>query len=116
MEGKWKIQDLGGILKRSLVSIVKGTFLLKLNVGKYFIHIVWTFFLFGMLIWFSLAVDTTLVRVEENSAVLKELEIKHSSMEFELRRLNRMSTIQEMLEEKGSKVQVPVEPAVILKK
>ena len=56
---KWKIQDVGRLLKESFKAILHGQFLLRLNVGRYFIHIVYTFFLFGMLIWFSLGVDST---------------------------------------------------------
>ena len=114
--GKWKLQDVGKFLKNSLIAIVKGEFLLRLNVGKYFIHIVYTFFLFAMLIWFSLGVDTTLTKVEKNKAELKELEIIHSSREFELRSINRRSTIDQMLQEMGSKVTEPELPAYILEK
>lgn len=115
-ESKWKVQDLGKVLRNSFSAILKGELLLRLNVGKYFIHIIYTFFLFGMVIWFNLGVDTTLSRVEKNKAELKELEILHSSKEFELRSLNRRSTIEEMLKEKGSKVQEPTEPVTVLKK
>ena len=113
---KWKIQDVGRLLKESFKAILHGQFLLRLNIGRYFIHIVYTFFLFAMLIWFSLAVDTTLAKVEKNQQVLTELEIQHSSLEFELRSLNRRATLQKMLQDSGSKVSEPTKPAVTLKK
>lgn len=115
-ESKWKLQDVGKFFKNSLIAIVKGEFLLRLNIGRYFIHIVYTFFLFGMLIWFSLGVDTTLAKVEKNKEVLKELEVRHASREFELRSLHRRSTIDEMLKEKGSKLTEPEYPAYVLKR
>ena len=113
---KWKIQDVGRLLKESIIAILHGQFLLRLNIGRYFIHIVYTFFLFGMLIWFSLAIDSTLVKVEKNQAAIKELEIEHSNLEFELRTLNRRAAMKDLLEQSGSKVSEPEKPATILKK
>ena len=113
---KWKIQDVGRLLKESIIAILHGQFLLRLNIGRYFIHIVYTFFLFGMLIWFSLAIDSTLVKVEKNQAAIKELEIEHSNLEFELRTLNRRAAMEDVLEQSGSKVSEPEKPATILKK
>lgn len=115
-EGKWKIQDVGRLLKESFKAILQGRLLLRLNIGRYFIHIVYTFFLFAMLIWFSLGVDSTLAKVEKKQNVLNELQIEHSNLEFQLRSLNRRATLQEMLEESGSKVTAPTRPATVLKK
>lgn len=113
---KWKLQDVGRLIKESVKAILHGQFLLRLNVGRYFIHIVYTFFLFGMLIWFSLGVDSTLAKVEKNQAAIKELEIEHANLEFELRTLNRRAALNEMLKEAGSKVTEPQKPATVLKK
>ena len=113
---KWKIQDVGRLLKESFKAILHGQFLLRLNIGRYFIHIVYTFFLFGMLIWFSLVVDNTLAKVEKNQAAIKELEIEHADLEFELRTLNRRATLRDMLKASGSKVAEPEKPATVLKK
>lgn len=115
-EGKWKIQDVGRLLKECFKAILHGQLLLRLNIGRYFIHIVYTFFLFAMLIWFSLGVDSTLARVEDNQHSLKELQIEHSNLEFQLKSLNRRATLQDMLEESGSKVTAPARPATVLKK
>ena len=76
----------------------------------------YTFFLFGMLIWFSLVVDNTLAKVEKNQAASKEYEIEHADLEFQLRTLNRRATLREMLKDSGSKVTEPEKPATILKK
>lgn len=117
MEGerKWKLQDVGRLLKDTLLAIYQGKFLMKLDIGRYFIHIVYTFFLMIMVIWFSLKVDDTLTRYETNQKQIKELEIEHSNMEFELRTLNRRMAIEELLQEKGSNVKAPEHPAKILK-
>lgn len=118
MEGekKWKIQDLWKLLKDSASAIFHGQFLFRLDIGRYFAHIVYFFFLCAMLIWFSLGVDSTLAKVEKNQAVLKELEIQHSNLEFELRTLDRRAAVQDLLEQSGSKVTGPQQPATVLKK
>ena len=113
---KWKVQDVGRLLKESFKAILHGQFLLRLNIGRYFIHIVYTFFLFGMLIWFSLVVDNTLAKVEKNQAAIMVYEIEHADLEFQLRTLNRRATLREMLKDSGSKVTEPEKPATILKK
>lgn len=113
---KWKLQDIWRLLKDSASAIFHGQFLLRLNVGRYFIHIVYFFFLCGMLIWFSLGVDSTLAKIEKNQAVLKELEIQHSNLEFELRTLDRRAALEDLLESSGSKVAEPGKPATVLKK
>ena len=113
---KWKIQDIGRLLKESFKAIIHGQFLLRLNIGRYFIHIVYTFFLFGMLIWFSLVVDNTLAKVEKNQAAIKEYEIEHANLEFELRTMNRRAAMRELLEASGSKVREPQKPATVLEK
>lgn len=115
-ERKWKIQDLWGLIKESAKAIYHGQFLMRLDIGKYFIHIVYTFLLFGLLIWFSLGVDSTLAKVEKNQAELKELHIQHSNLEFELRTLDRRAALEDMLKESGSKVTGPQKPATVLKR
>ena len=113
---KWKIQDVGQLLKNAVKAIFKGELLLRLNIGQYFIHVIWLFFLIAMFIWFNLGVDTTLAKVEKNKLTLKELETQNSSLEFRMKSINRRSTLEEMLQDMGSQLQEPEEAAVILKK
>lgn len=112
MNGK----DIASTLKNGGKAILSGELLLRLNVSRYFIHILWTFVLIGALIWYSLAVDSTLVKVEQNEAMLKELEIECTTKEFELKSLYRRTSIQELLKQKGSLVQEPVKPASIIER
>ena len=116
MEKTWKIQDLGRGLKNSFRAILKGEFLLRLNVGRYFIHIVYAFFLIAMIIWISLMIEGTMTKVERNKAVLRELEIVHTQKTFDVVKLSRRSTVNEMLVQMGSKVTEPEEPATVLVK
>ena len=113
---KWRVQDIWKMLKTAVMAIFKGELLLRLNIGQYFIHVVWVFFLLGMFIWFNLGVDKTLARVEANKVTLKELETQNSSLEFRMKSINRRSTLEEMLKGMGSQLQEPAEAPVKLKK
>ena len=112
----WKLADIGLFFKNSITAVLKGEFLLRLNVGRYFIHIAYTFLLFGLVIWFSLMIETTMSKVEKNKAVLKELEIVHSQKVFEVVNISRRSSVEQMLGEMGSKVKEAEQPALIVKK
>ena len=115
MDKTWKIQDIGTWLKNSFRAILKGEFLLRLDVGRYFIHIVYTFFLFAMIIWISLMIEGTMNKVERNKATLRELEIIHTQKTFEVVSLSRRATVNSMLQQMGSKVTEPQNPAIVLK-
>ena len=115
-EAKWKFKDLGKALKESFRAILRGEFLLRLNFSKYFIHIIWTFFLFFLAIWISMMVEKTLTRLEDNKKVLDDLEIYHAQKTVEVVSLGRMTTIQNLLEERGSEVKMPTEPAKTIRK
>ena len=108
---KWRLADVGQWLKNAFLATVKGELLLRLHICRYFIHIIYTFFLFWVSIWLSLKIEKTLTRVEDNRKELADLEIYHAQKTVELVSLNRMSRVQEMLEQKGSAVTMPEKPA-----
>ena len=115
MDKTWKIQDLGKGLRNSLKAMLRGEFLLRLNIGRYFVHIVYAFFLFAMVIWLSLAIEGTMTKVERSKAELKELEIVHTQKVFDLVSLTKRSSVKKLLEQQGSKVTEPTQPATVLK-
>ena len=112
----WKIADIGLFIKNSFKAVLKGEFLLRLNIGRYFIHIAYTFLLFGLIIWLSLMIETTMSKVEKNKAVLQELEIVHSQKVFEVVNVSRRSSVEEMLGELGSNVKEAEKPATVVKR
>ena len=112
----WKLSDIGLFFKNSIQAILKGEFLLRLNIGRYFVHIAYTFLLFGFVIWFSLMIETTMSKVEKNKAVLKELEIVHSQKVFELVGVSRRGSVEDMLEQLGSNVKEADKPATVVKR
>lgn len=113
---RWRLADIWTFLKNSFSAILRGQFLMRLNPGRYFIHILYTFFLFGMVIWFSLMVENTMAKVETNKVQLKELEIEHSQKTYEVVSLTRRSTVTRMLQDMGSEIQEANAPATTVKK
>jgi len=69
----WKLSDIRHFLLNSLKAMLKGEFLLRANVGRYFIHVLYTFFLFVVIIWISLKTEATMAKVEKNRTVINEL-------------------------------------------
>ena len=108
---KWKMADVGTWLKNAFHAMIKGEFLLRLHINKYFIHIIYTFFLFWVSIWMSLKIEKTLTRVEEKRKVLQDIEIYHAQKTVELESMGRMTKIEQMLQEKGSTLSMPAKPA-----
>ena len=110
------LRKIGDFLKNSLSAILKGEFLLRLNIGQYFIHIVYTFVMMGAVIWVSLMIDTSLTKVEKNKQTIREMEILYSEKAFEVAELGRRGTVARMLKEMGSPVQKAEVPAMTIKK
>lgn len=108
---KWKFSDIWMWLRNAALATVKGELLMRLQVSRYFIHIIYTFFLFWMSIWLSLNIEKTLTKVEDNRKALEDVEIYHAQKTVELAGLSRMSRVQRMLEESGSKLTMPEKPA-----
>ncbi|MCQ2175560.1 MAG: hypothetical protein MJY80_04270 [Bacteroidales bacterium] len=108
------VKKITSLLKNSLVAILHGEFLLRLKVGNFLPQIAYTFFLFAMIILFTLMVDGTLSKVETNKVRLRNLSVEHTQKEYELIMLSRRSTVSNLLIEKGSTVAEPVKPATHL--
>ena len=115
-ERKWRWADVGRWIVRALGAIKRCDFMNSMNLGQYFIHIIWTFFLFFLSIWLSLQVEKTLTKVEAGKKELANVEIYHAQKVVELAGLNRMTTVRDLLEEKGSKVGLPEKPAARIQK
>ncbi len=112
---KWKVSDLGTGLKNGFGAIIRGNLLLRLNVGRYFLHIAYTFLLCWILIFESLMPENALDKVEKNKQTLQEMQIVLSDKTFEEAMSSRREAIQARLKEMGSSLQEPRNPAIILK-
>ena len=112
---KWKISDIGQWLKNAFLAAIHGQLLQRPGISKYFIHIVYTFFLFWVSIWLSLKIEKTMTKVEDNRKVLSDIEIQHAQKTVELASLGRMNYVLQMLQEKGSALNIPEKPAERIK-
>ena len=113
---KWKFPDIWAWLKNAALATLKGELLLKLNATRYFIHILYTFFIFWISIWLSLKIEKTLTKVEDNRRILSDIEIYHAQKTVELAGYSRLRTVQDMLKDAGSNLDVPTKPADRIKK
>lgn len=113
---KWKFSDIGTFLKNSFLAILQGRFLLRLKIDKYFVHIVYVFFLMGMLILISLGTESSLNKVEENKKIINGLEIICSDKTFEVADKSRRAAVEETLEKMGSALREPAKSAIVLEK
>lgn len=104
------------ILKNAPGAILKGEFMLRMRVDKYFLHILYTFFLLWMTILTDMAVEKTMVKVETNKEILSDLKIYHAQKTVQLVSLNRISKIGDMLKAEGSDLAFPEKPASKIEK
>ncbi len=95
---------------------MKGELLLRMRFDRFFVHLLYFFVLIWFMIYFSLKVDQTLMRMEKNRIELENLKIYHAQKTSELAGYDRLSTIEKMLEESGSKVAIPQKPADRIRK
>lgn len=113
---KLSLSKIWNFVKNSFLAVLKGEFLFRLNMQKYFIHIVYTFFLFVLIIWMSLKIDTAMLKVQQNNREIEELEIIKSQKTFELVQLSRRSAVNERLKKMKSAVTENAKPAYRIEK
>lgn len=111
----WKLKDFLKIVKKIFVAIFRGELLLRLDMGRFFAHILFLFFAMIMIIWGSLGIEATMSQVEKNRDRIEELRIIKSRNEFDIMSISRRSELARLLEEKGSKVTQREAPALNIK-
>lgn len=97
-----------------LKAVISGDILLLMGVHRLFPYILYVFILGWVSIWMSYKAEQTMTLVERNKKELETLKIHHAQKTCEYVGLDRISTIEAMLEEKGSEVKAPVKPADII--
>lgn len=102
-------------VKTVIKSIWSGDILLLLRVDKLLPYILFLFALGWINIFLNYKIEQTMVQVEKNQKILKQYKIHHAQKTYEFVRMNRISTVENMLEEAGSAVSAPEKPAYILK-
>jgi len=110
------LKKTGQALVNSVGAILHGELMMRLRLDKYFVHIAYTFFLMLLMIWLSLQVERTMVKVEKQKKVVSDLRIYHAQKTVQLVSLDRISTIEQLLKDAGSEVDLPDKPADRIKK
>ncbi len=103
-------------VKNFLKSIIKGDILLRLSLDRLFPYILYAFVLGWVSIWMSYRMEQTMSLAEKNGRELETLKIYHAQKTCEYVGLDRISTVEAMLTEKGSEIKAPQKPADIIKK
>ena len=104
-----------GKLKDAFMPFATGKILLKLGLDKLFPFILYTFFLAVVSIWLSYKAEITMQKVEDNKKRIENLKIENLEKTCSIIRLTKISTIEKMLDESGSKVKTPQKPAYTIK-
>ncbi len=103
-------------ISRIIRTIGRGEVLFTLKCDKFFPHILYGFFLIFLVLLLNLMIEKTLVEVEENRQELYDLKVSLTHKSTELIGLEKLSSVQELLEKSGSDLTIPDEPAVYIKK
>ncbi len=98
-------------LKQVLESILSGDILLLLRVDRLLPYILVLFALGWINIFLNYKIERTLVEVENNKVLLENYKIYHAQKTYQFVKMGRLSTIEDMLENGGSKVGTPEKPA-----
>ena len=110
---RWKA--IGKAIGAFIISLGRGDLLLRMRVDKALPYILYAFMLGCISIWMSYKTEQTMLKVQKNNETLKTLKIHNAQMTYELVGLDRLSTVENLLDGMGSKVKAPSKPADILK-
>lgn len=110
---QWKA--IGKAIGAFFLSLGRGDLLLRMRVDKALPYILYAFLLGCISIWMSYQTEQTMLKVQKNNEVIRTLKIYNAQMTYKLVGLDRMSTVEKMLEEMGSEVKAPEKPADILR-
>lgn len=106
---------IGNTIKNILAAILRGELLLRMRTDKYLAHFVYLFVLIAFTLFVNLKMDETMVRREHTRKVFEDTKIFHAQKTFELAGYDRISRVQYLLEQSGSKVTLPQKQAEKIK-
>lgn len=116
VQQKSRFKRFGSAFWETVKAIGYGDILLRLRVDKLLPYILYLFFLSMVSIFMSYKAEQTMLMRERNKTRIEALKIFKAQKTCEIVSLDRISTIETMLEELGSDIKQPEKPADILKK
>ncbi|MBQ0078082.1 MAG: hypothetical protein KBS55_05595 [Bacteroidales bacterium] len=114
MEQEKTKKSFGLTLKNAFIALIQGELLLRLNIGKYFLHIVLVFALIAGAIWASLLIDKTMTIVENNNEAIEYQQYQMAVKTFRLEEITRRSAVEAGLGRLGSPVHENEMPATVI--
>ena len=110
---EWK--KIGHAIKEFFIALGRGELLTRMRVDKLFPYILYLFLLGCVSIWMSYKAEQTMLKVQKNNVKIRTLKIYNAQKTYEIVGLDRIATIEEMLETTGSTVKAPEKPADIIR-
>lgn len=104
------------VLKNGFLALLQGKLLQKLQVEKYFPHIMVVLILAWAMVLVSILVEGTLTKVEKGRQELETMRIYHAQKTVEVVSLNRIRSMEDLLERNGSDLTLPVKPADVIER
>lgn len=94
-------------LIEKLKPVFRGKLLLRLGADRYLPQIVFFFAMATLTIAINLGIEGTIHRKEENKKVIENLKSVHTELTCRLTGLNSVCKVEDMLQDRGSVVQIP---------
>ena len=102
-------------IKEFFIALGRGDLLTRLRVDRLLPYILYLFVLGCISIWMSYHAEQTMLKVQKNNEIIRTLKIYNAQKTYELVGLDRIATVERVLEEAGSQVKAPEKPADVLK-
>ena len=101
-------------LKRKIIdkttSLFSGSFILKRRLDRFIWIVIYVFILIVLFISWNLYIESRLVRIEKNSAIIKDLEISRQQRSLDLVGIDNRVKVEKILQGFGSKLHAPTDP------
>lgn len=92
-------------------ALFSGNLLILLGVDKYLPHILVLFVLGWVNIFMNYKIEQVMAEVEKNKVTLENYRIYHAQKTYQFVKMGKISTVEDMLEQGGSKLTAPAKPA-----
>lgn len=110
----WK--KIAHAIKEFFISLGRGDLLTRLRVDRLLPYILYLVLLGCISIWLSFHAEQTMLTVQKNNERIRTLKIYNAQKTYEIVGLDRIATVEKMLEEAGSQVKAPEKPADVIRK
>lgn len=105
---------LGRNIIDKITSFFSGSFILKRRLDRFLWFFIYIFILLVLFISWNLYIESRLVKIEKNSAIIKDLEINRQQRSLELVSLDIVTKVEKRLQDFGSKLQAPNDQPIIV--